>query len=104
MYDLAEAVGNDTEQGLAQLENLYALHMDTCLVCLWMPLLPSLGNSRVLVFRGAPFFKPYSPVRIISIINIAFLLPYHLPRGNPVTQYRPVHLLLGNLSLDQEDT
>lgn len=32
VYDLAEVVGNDTEQGLAQLENLYALHMDNCLM------------------------------------------------------------------------
>lgn len=39
------------KKAAAELEHLYALHVDTCLLGLWVPLLPSVGNSRVIFFR-----------------------------------------------------
>ena len=91
------------KKAAAELEHLYALHVDTCILGLWVPLLPSVGNSRVIFFRV--LHSSYLVVQLRLSIMLPFtLLPNPLSRGRHITPHRPINLSLGNLSLDQGGT
>lgn len=87
------------KKAAAELEFLHALHVNTCLVCLWVPLLFCVGNIRVIFFRVL-----HSSCLVVRfrLSMITFYPPSHpLPRRWHVISPRTTNLLLGNLNFDQ---
>lgn len=59
-----------TKRAVTELEHLRALHVSTFLLCMWVPLLPSVSKRRVVFFTGVPLILSCGPGRIIDNIPL----------------------------------